>query len=72
MNCPACQKEMATGRLFCGGASIDWVRDEQPGWKKFLTIGNQHLTDFQGRLPAFHCEHCGFLVVPHKKLKAPQ
>jgi hypothetical protein len=72
MKCPACGNDMATGHLFCGGASIDWVCDEQPRWKKFLTIGNQHLTDFLGKLPAYHCARCGFLVLPHDKLKAHQ
>lgn len=72
MKCPACQSEMTTGHLVAGGDTIRWVREEQPGWKKFLNIGSLDLTDFLGKLPGFHCDRCGFLVVPHDKLKAQQ
>jgi hypothetical protein len=71
MKCSACQSEMTAEHLFGGGDSIRWVSEEQPVWKKCLSIG-KNLTDFLGKLLGFHCDRCGFLVVPHDKLKGQQ
>jgi hypothetical protein len=51
-----------------GGDTIDWVREEQPMEED--SDNRQPAPDgFLGKL-RFHCEGCGFLVVPHEKLKA--
>jgi len=63
---------MISGHLSSGGEGLDWVCEEQPGWKKFLRIGNEDLSDFHGNLPGFQCRQCGLLVIQHEKLKGEQ
>jgi hypothetical protein len=70
MKCPQCQCEMAEGHLYSGGKSINWVRDAQAGWKKFLAIGNEHVTDRRGKLAGYHCSACSCLTIPNVKVKA--
>lgn len=71
MKCPSCGNEMHPGKLHSGGESIFWSAEGKKGLKKFFG-GSTNLVDFLGNVPGFHCGQCGFLVIPHEKLKDQQ